>query len=294
MEELAQGWPTLRHQVWRISEQESTIEEIEMVLEEPLALHINGHQVAVLMRLPGMEKELAAGFCLSEGLVNSFHDVLTIQHCGRSLPRADDGSEGDAAESRNRVDVRVRPGALNPEARLDVVRLIRAGCGSVDVDRGSACLQPVESDLRVHARTIIALPRSMAQAQQVHQHAGGVHGAALYDPHGQVVVLCEDVGRHNAVDKAFGHCLLRDIPVRDKILFCSGRLSYEMVSKAVRLGLPVLASVSAPTALAVQLAERFGLTVIGYVRGGRMTVYTHPQRIMHSQHQGEMVTCSNT
>ena len=97
---------------------------------------------------------------------------------------------------------------------------------------------------------------------------------------GELIILCEDVGRHNAVDKGFGYCLMRGVPLPDKMLLCSGRLSYEMVSKAIRLKLPILASVSAPTALAVQLADRFGLTVVGYLRGGHMTIYTNPQRIL--------------
>lgn len=103
---------------------------------------------------------------------------------------------------------------------------------------------------------------------------------ALFDTEGQPIILCEDVGRHNAVDKAIGYCLLRGIPVADRILLCSGRLSYEMVTKIIRLGISILVSVSAPTALAVQLAESFGVTIIGYVRGNRMTIYTHSERII--------------
>jgi FdhD protein len=280
MESMVQVWPTMRRRVWRVSGDESISEEIEMVLEEPLSLYINGQQVAVLMRLPGLEKELAAGFALSEGLVSGFSSVLTIQHCGSALP-GDDGSDAaTAVESRNRVEMRVDPRSLNPEARLDVVRLIRAGCGAVYVDRSCLPLQPLENDTHASPGTLLELPKAMHAAQSVHQHAGGVHAAAFFDNRGELIVLCEDVGRHNAVDKGLGHCLLRGIPLQDKLLLCSGRLSYEMVSKAIRMGLPILASVSAPTALAVQLADRFNLTVVGYLRGGHMTIYTHPQRIL--------------
>ncbi len=280
MESTVQAWPTTKRQVWRISGEESVSEEIEMVLEEPLSLYINGQQVAVLMRLPGLEKELAAGFALSEGLVSDFASVLTIQHCGRALPD-DNASDGaGSVESRNRVEMRVDPRALNPDARMDVVRLIRAGCGAVDVDRTCLPLEALENDIHVLPSTVLDLPKVMHAAQAVHQHAGGVHAAALYDSRGELIILCEDVGRHNAVDKGFGHCLLRGISLQDKMLLCSGRLSYEMVSKAIRMRLPILASVSAPTALAVQLADRFNLTVVGYLRGGRMTIYTHPQRIL--------------
>ena len=282
MEITAQAWPTTKRRVWRVSDKESTAEEIEMVLEEPLSLYINGQQVAVLMRLPGMEKELAAGFCLSEGLVSDFSRVLTIQHCGRALPSDDDMDEAVSVESRNRVEVRVDPRALNPDARMDVVRLIRAGCGAVDIERSSLPLEALHSDTHATPSTLLSLPKAMNAAQAVHQHAGGVHAAALFDDRGELIILCEDVGRHNAVDKGFGYCLLRGVPLNDKVLLCSGRLSYEMVSKAIRMQLPILASVSAPTALAVQLADRFGLTVVGYLRGGHMTVYTHPQRILDS------------
>jgi len=271
-------WPVTRWRVWRYADGASNPEEIRMVLEEPLALHINGRQVAVLMRLPGMEKELAAGFMISEGLVTSFDDVQMMHHCGQGLPAP--GEQGaDGEESRNRIDVVVRPEALNPEARLEVVRLIRAGCGAVDVDRAEIPLPPVHSAVQMSPQAILAMGAVMRGGQALHEGVGGVHAAALCDAEGREIVVCEDVGRHNAVDKAVGHCLLRGIPLERTMLLCSGRLSYEMVTKVIRVGIPVLASVSTPTALAVRLAERFNLTVVGYLRGSRMTVYTHPERI---------------
>jgi FdhD protein len=270
--------PTMRKQVWRISDDVRTAEEIEMVLEEPLSLQINGHQAAVLMRLPGMEKELVAGFCLSEGLVARFADVLTIHHCGQGLPSPTNES-ASGVESRNQIEMRVRAEALRPEARLDVVRLIRAGCGAVDIERADLPLTALSDQLRVNYQVLLGLEKGMRQGQHLHQEVGGVHAAALFEPGGELVALCEDIGRHNAVDKAVGYCLLRDIPLYNKLLLCSGRLSYEMVTKAIRVGLPLLASVSAPTALAIQLAERFNVTVVGYLRGRKMTIYTHPERV---------------
>jgi FdhD protein len=275
----AETRPTARRQVRRITEGETLDEEVEMVLEEPLALDINGRQVAVLMRMPGMEKELAVGFCLSEGLLTRFADVLTIHHCGQGLPSpVEDASEGTPA-SRNRVELAVRPESLRPEARLEVVRLIRAGCGAVDVSRTELALPTVHEGPLVSPQVILGLDKGMRSQQRVHQEVGGVHAAALFRPMGELLILCEDIGRHNAVDKAIGYCLLRDIPLDDKLLLCSGRLSYEMVTKAIRLGIPILISVSAPTALAVQFAERFNVTLVGYLRGRKMTVYTHPERI---------------
>lgn len=277
-------WPITPWHVWRIADGAATAEDILMVQEEPLALHVNGRQVAVLMRLPGMEKELAAGFVISEGLVTSFDAVHVIHHCGQGLPapgeEASQGEEAPPMASRNRIEVTVPPDALRPEARLEVVRLIRAGCGAVDVDRAEIPLPEVSSDLRVHPAALRAMASAMRAGQHLHEGVGGVHAAALCDAEGQAIVVCEDVGRHNAVDKAVGYCLLRGIPLERTMLLCSGRLSYEMVTKVVRAGIPVLASVSTPTALAVRLAERFGLTVVGYLRGDRMTVYTHPERIL--------------
>jgi len=126
---------------------------------------------------------------------------------------------------------------------------------------------------------ILALGRSMRDLQDLHQVVGGTHSAALFDATGQPVAQAEDIGRHNAVDKAVGYCLLRRIPLEDKVLITSGRASYEMAAKAIRLGIPLIATISAPTSMAVQLAEDRALTLIGYLRGGRMNVYTHAERL---------------
>jgi FdhD protein len=268
------AWPTIARRVWFINEGQASLQDLEMVQEEPLSLRINGCQAAVLMRLPGMEKELAAGFCLSEGLVDGFLSVLAIRHCGQQP------AEGQGPESRNQVDVTVRPEALNADARLEITRLVRAGCGAVDIDRAELSLRPVEAYTAMRPEAIIGMSRQLRAAQQLHQHVGGVHAAGLFSAEGKLVILCEDIGRHNAVDKALGYCLLRDMPLDDKLLLTSGRLSYEMALKAIRMGVPILASVSAPTALAVQLAETYHLTLIGYLRAERLTVYTHPQRIL--------------
>ena len=267
--------------VWSFSREGGEEKEIEIVREEPLSLHINGRQAALLMRMPGRERELVAGFCVSEGLVRSFSDVLTIQHCGQTsvVPEYASPSDDEAVISRNRVSVMVRPEALDEEARLEVVRLIRAGCGAVDVDRTELPLPRVSGGPYVDSQILLSLSQDMREAQRVHKRVGGVHAAALYDVEGQRVVLCEDVGRHNAVDKAIGHCLLRDIPLLDKVLLCSGRLSYEMVTKAIRMGIPALASMSSPTTLAVEIGDQFNLTLIGYLGGRHMTVYTHPERL---------------
>ncbi len=271
--------PTQHRRVWVLREGAFEEQDVEMVQEEPLALTINRQQVAILMRLPGMEKELAAGFCVSEGLLRSFDDVLMIHHCSQKLDAPEKEGVEEALSSRNRVEVIARPEGLHPEARLDVVRLIRAGCGAVDVARTELGLQPALAEPKWEHHLLSQAAHAMRGAQQLHVEVGGVHAAALFGREGELVILCEDIGRHNAVDKTVGYCLLHGITLTDKLLLCSGRLSYEMVTKAIRMGIPCLASFSAPTALAIQLAERFGITIVGYLREQRMTIYTHPERI---------------
>jgi len=272
-------WPTALTPAWQIRGGQSQQQQIEVALEEPLALQVNGRQVAVLMRLPGMEKELAAGYCVSEGLVGGFSDILLVHHCGQGLPAPGEATPEEAAESRNRVEVTVAPRAFQPDARFEVVRLIRAGCGAADVAAADLPLESVGDGLVVRLRTVLGLARAMRSEQRIHRRVGALHAAAIFCPGGHLVILAEDVGRHNAVDKAAGHCLLRDIPLGDKLLLCSGRLTYEMVTKTIRLGIPLLLSLSAPTALAIQLAQQYGLTLVGRLRRRGMTVYSHPQRL---------------
>jgi len=250
-----------------------------IVLEEPLSIVLNGTQIAILMRLPGNEKELAAGFCVSEGYVRAAQDILLIHHCGSGYPAP--GQETEMGmDSRNRVQVHARPESIVQRDQPDVVRLIRSGCGAADVSALSEDLPDMTSALQVPATVLLELPRKMLTRQETHNTIGGAHGAALYTASGKQVVLAEDIGRHNAVDKAAGSSLLQGIGLTDKVLITSGRASYEMVAKAIRLQIPVIASISSPTSLAVQIAQEKGLTLIGYLRGGRMNVYTHPQRVI--------------
>lgn len=276
---VAEERPLVEREVLRIQSNCGVKREPALLaLEEPFVLELNGEEVAVVMRLSGMEKELAVGFCLSEGLVATCGDLLLVEHCGRGIPAPGESPES-GGPSRNRVRISARPEGLRPDARLDVTRLIRAGCGRSDAV--VALDLPVLSDgPRFAAEMLLGLGSKLREAQLLHRESGGLHAAALFDTGGNVVCSAEDVGRHNALDKVAGHCLLRRIPLDDKVGLCSGRLSYEMAAKAVRLGLPLLMSVTAPTALAVETAEACNLTLVGYVRGSRMTVYCHPDRVI--------------
>ena len=266
-------WPT---QVVRADGPEAHTSAI--ALEEPLAVEVNGQRVAVLMRLPGNEKELGVGFCISEGVIADFGAVLTVHHCGRSLPDPV-GSDGDQAESRNRVQIRVRPEAVRFDAQASVVRLIRTGCGAVDATEMTDNLPRLNSGYRVPAATLLGLNAAVRQAQELYKVSGGVHAAALFDATGSLITLQEDIGRHNAIDKAIGYCLLRGIALKDRILVATGRASHDMITKSLRVGIPIIISISAATALGVQIAKDRGATLIGYLRGGRMSVYTHPWRV---------------
>ncbi len=259
----------------------------EVVLEEPLALEINGREVAILMRLPGQEKELAVGFCLSEGLISDFRAIYLIHHCGQGapdpLPLREKEEQGGTLSSRNRVQIQAEPAAVQNNGGLSTARLIRSGCGAVDVAEIKGELPTISSELTVKTEVLLKLNALMRQHQTTYQLSGGVHAVALFEADGRLVTIQEDIGRHNAVDKALGYCLLRDIPLSDKVLLSTGRASYELVSKAARLGVPIVASVSAATSLAVQLAQESRCTLIGYLRGRRMNVYTHPWRIVGSE-----------
>ena len=248
-----------------------------VVIEEPLEIRIDGQPVGVLMRTPGLEKELAAGFCLGEGLIAGMKDVALIRHCGQATP-TEEGDDLPGEESRNRVEVSLMPGVA-PTRQSDSPALIRSGCGRVDATALAEGLEPVEAGVTVRLEVLQHLIGQITPQQAAYRAAGGIHAAAILAAGGQLVVVAEDIGRHNAVDKATGYCLLRGIPLNDKLLVSTGRASYDMVAKGVRLGVPILASLSSPTSLAVELAELLNCTLVGYLRGKTLNVYAHGWRI---------------
>jgi FdhD protein len=266
--------------IWRLTERGEQIVEGGVVVEEPLEIRVDGIAVTVLMRTPGMEKELAAGFCLGEGLVAGLMDIALVRHCGRSAPMVE-VTEGDALDpSRNQVDVSLMPGAVRVPREGDAVQLIRSGCGRTDVTALAEGLDPVGTDARIRLALLPGLLGKITRQQAAYRAAGGIHAAAVFDMQGRAIVVCEDIGRHNAVDKAVGYCLLRGVSLQDKILVSTGRASYDMVAKGVRLGVPIMASISSPTSLAVELAEVLNCTLLGYLRGHALNVYTHGWRII--------------
>lgn len=255
----------------------------DVAVEEPLEIRISWIQpdgtratdaVAVTMRTPGDDFDLVAGFLHGEGLVGAAEDMQEITYC-----------RGAEAEQRyNVVEARLRPGVTFDAERLRRNFYTSSSCGVC----GKASLEAVEVQgcrvldpgFAVSAELVCRLPDLLEEGQGVFQRTGGLHAAAFFDASGRCVVLREDVGRHNAVDKVVGHTMLRrDLPAEERILVVSGRASFEIIQKAVMAGAPVVVAVGAPSSLAVELAARFDQTLVGFARDGGFNVYTGPERV---------------
>jgi FdhD protein len=251
----------------------------ELAEEQPLEIRVRGRAVSVTMRTPGHDEELAAGFLLSEGVVRGGSDIVHIRRC----PDAEDGNVVDAL--------------LALEVGVDLSRLTRhvflssscGVCGKATIDAVCAAVKPLERrGPMVDAAVLARMPDAMRRTQACFERTGGLHAAALFDADGRMLVLREDVGRHNAVDKVLGHALLAGWPPLDgRVLLVSGRASFEIVQKALAGRVPVVAAVSAPSTLAASLADEAGQTLIGFLRAGRMNVYTHPGRVRFLPFPGE-------
>ena len=241
--------------------------------EEPLEIRVRGVCIAVVMRTPGHDQELAAGFLLSESVIRGPADVLEIAHC----------TSAAAEDQPNIINV-----FLAPNVEVDLERLRRniysssscGVCGKASIEAIHQRFPPVESKIQIHANTLQALPGQLRAAQISFERTGGLHAAAVFTPAGDLIVLREDVGRHNAVDKAIGFGLLRGIlPFAGHVLLVSGRASFEIVQKALAARIPIVASVSAPSSLAVEFARDSAQTLIGFLRGRQFNVYTRPDRL---------------
>jgi FdhD protein len=228
------------------------------------------------MRTPGNDFELAAGFLFDEAVVRSRDDIVGMTYCLDSAV--------DPSQRYNIVTVECRAGAAADRSRFERHFTIGSACGvcgraQLDSLRDLG-VTPIDDAVRVAASLLYELPTRMQEAQRVFATTGGLHAAALFDEHGKVLAVREDVGRHNAVDKIVGWGLLDGrLPYAGCVLVVSGRASYEVLQKSVMAGIPIVASVSAPSSLAVDLAREFNVTLIGFLRGNRANVYTMPERI---------------
>lgn len=248
-----------------------------IVVEEPLEIRIAGEVFAITMRTPGHDAELTAGLLLAEGLIRSKHDLGGLAHCGRP------GDEGYG----NTLEVTAAPGTRLDGERFDLARrgtLTNASCGVCgrrSIDDLMERVSPIEDSTELPRAMIAALTTRLTSEQPVFARTGALHAAGVAGVAGEWVVVREDVGRHNAVDKAIGRMLLDDaLPAQGKILVVSGRTSFEIVQKAVVAGFAALVSVSAPTSMAVMTARRAGLTLIGFSRGPSFNTYAGAGRIV--------------
>jgi len=245
--------------------------------EEPLELRVAGRALAVTMRTPGDDFDLAIGFLLTEGLIRSAHDVATLMHC------QDEGEDG--RPTYNVVDVALRLGVPLPDVSLERSFYTTSSCGicgkaSIEAVRVRSAYDVRLDTTALTPQTLLTLPDALRETQKVFDRTGGLHAAGLFTSDGALLATREDVGRHNAVDKLIGWAAREQrLPLTGCVLMVSGRASFELTQKALMAGIPALAAVSAPSSLAVELAVESGMTLIGFLRPPRMTVYAAPERL---------------
>jgi FdhD protein len=264
-------------EITRVSDAARTPGVDRAATEEPLEIRLHDRPFAVVMRTPGADRELAAGFLLSERVLRTPDDLGTIAHC--TDPGADHPENivnvtlaGTAALDLDRVFA----------ARRNVVTNASCGmCGRLTIESLRIGGPPIAGDWTISSSKIVAIPERLREAQVVFDQTGGLHAAGLFTREGELDGFAEDVGRHNAVDKVVGRYVMQDgLPLSDRLLFVSGRTSFEIVQKAFLAGIPVLAAVSAPSSLAIELAGECGVTLIGFLRGKSFNIYSCPARVV--------------
>ncbi|MFC7327136.1 formate dehydrogenase accessory sulfurtransferase FdhD [Marinactinospora rubrisoli] len=271
------GRVTVREKVLRIRGAAVSGRVDTLVVEEPLEIRLNGDPLTVTMRTPGNDFDLAAGFLVSEGVITRAADIAAIRYCA--------GATEDGSNTYNVLDVSLAPGVAMPETSLERNFYTTSSCGlcgkaSLEAVRTVARFSVAEDPVRFDVATLAAMPDRLREAQRVFDRTGGLHAAGLFTPSGELLAVREDVGRHNAVDKLIGWAVRQDrLPLRGTGLLVSGRASFELAQKALMAGLPLLAAVSAPSSLAVDLAADSGLALVGFLRGPSMNVYAGRHRI---------------
>jgi FdhD protein len=258
--------------------------------EEPLEIRLHGRAFAVIMRTPGADRELAAGFLLAERVLKSADDLGTIEYCTDPGPaKAGRHIQNDNLDGRaeNIVNVTLANGSADAVDRLlaerrQVTTNSSCGlCGRLTIESLRSDVPALDCAWTIDHATLASLPDRLRAAQSVFDETGGLHAAGLFTPDGTLDTCAEDVGRHNAVDKVVGRMLMQErLPLSQHLLFVSGRASFEIVQKALLAGIAIVASVSAPSTLAIDLARESGVTLAGFVRGDSFNIYAHPARII--------------
>ncbi len=275
---------SMKLDVSKVRGHETVAEPDHVAVEEPLEIRLGysgpedreARSVSITMRTPGHDAELAAGFLYTEGIIDSADQITDIRHLGPQVA---------TTELRNVIRVE-----LAPAVQVDLERLKRhfyttSSCGvcgkaSLEALRVTGKQPLQDSGITVSRRVLCALPEKLRSNQDVFDETGGLHASALFDAEGQLDTVREDVGRHNAVDKLVGACLLEDrLPVDTRGILVSGRASFELMQKAMMAGIPILAAVGAPSSLAVELAREFNMTLIGFLRDGRFNIYSGEERV---------------
>ena len=267
---------TERRRIVRLQGAQRSARPDTLAAEEPLEIRINGSALTVSMRTPGQDFDLVAGFLVAEGMVGGSDDLTALRYCA--------GATDEGLNTYNVIDATLPHRAAVP-ATLHRNLLTSSACGICGRETIEAIRTRVPHDLtadklRVSADTLYGLPDALRAAQRVFDSTGGLHAAGLFTADGELLCLREDVGRHNAVDKVVGWALRENLlPLHGHLLMVSGRASFELTQKAAMAGIPLLAAVSAPSSLAVDLADELGLTLIGFLRDRSANVYTCPERI---------------
>ena len=274
---------TARRKITRVSVGAPAIHrEDVLAVEEPLEMRVNGRSLAVTMRTPGHDFDLAAGFLVSEGIITSGEHFFAARYCA--------GATVEGLNTYNVLDVTLAPGVAPPDPSLERSFLTTSSCGlcgkaSIDAVRTKSAFSVTEDSMRIDAELLTTFPERLREAQDVFDKTGGLHAAALFDgATGEMLVVREDVGRHNAVDKVIGWAVKEDrLPLSGTVLMVSSRASFELAQKAMMAGIPVLAAVSAPSSLAAEFATDVGMTLVGFLRGNSMVLYAGQERITQGE-----------
>jgi FdhD protein len=279
---------TVRRKVVRLTVGDTSVgaaaveQEDVLAVEEPLEIRVGGRSLVVTMRTPGHDFDLAAGFLVSEGVISRSEHFSTARYCA--------GVNDDGQNTYNLLDVTLATGVAPPDPSLERSFYTTSSCGlcgkaSIDAVRTQSSYDVRDDGLRVDAELLGTFPARLRSGQKVFERTGGLHAAALFDGvSGEMLVLREDVGRHNAVDKVVGWALKEDLlPLRGTVLTVSGRASFELTQKATMAGIPVLAAISAPSSLAAELAAELGMTLVGFMRGSSMVIYAGEERVVSAR-----------
>ena len=242
-----------------------------VAVEAPLEIRFGGNESTILMRTPGHDDELVRGFLFNEGIIRSASDILAIER----------PAEQPKSFSGQLIEIRLAQSLMQRSLNRSFLSSSSCGsCGKSSIESLAIAAPPIETQLSIHKNVLTGLPDQLKAAQSTFRQTGGVHASGLFTPDGDLIALREDVGRHNALDKIIGWAVGENrLPLNQTVLVLSGRISYELVQKAVMASIPIIVAVGAPSSMAIDFADRYGITLAGFVRENSFNAYTHVSRI---------------